>query len=532
VQPDLAIADLIERVRRSGAEDAESVKAALRIELDRVLLDHATDPAGYAAWADGRDVIGTAYERLLSGSVRRPAGQFQTPFWAANVMAGWLLQEPAELLLDPGVGAGRLLFRAMKRRGRKPTKLLGLDVDPVALAMARANLTLRGIRNFELRPANFLLDELDEQPSAITCNPPFSRLRDVPAAERERIHAGFENRLGQRFSRNAGLHALFLVRAIEVAACDARIAFITPAGWLDTNYGRNIKRFVLEHAHVEAVLLLDDEHLLFDGALTTAAITLLRKGERQGEPTKMLRLDHRLPEPRQVLEALAAERTAALKLVRLDAERKWSRHPRRAVRGTPLHELARVTRGVATGDNGFFVLSERARKHWGITRRALRPCITTPRLIDGLELTRADLENLDQEVPRWLLHCHDPAAEQADTPLGAYLRHGKRYGAHTGYLASTREPWYSLERRDTSPILFTYLNKERPRFIRNLAGAIPLNTFLIVQPTAGVDPDELCSTLNSRRFLSQLRDARRSYGAGLWKLEPKELAELKLPATG
>jgi hypothetical protein len=68
-------------------------------------------------------------------------------------------------------------------------------------------------------------------------------------------------------------------------------------------------------------------------------------------------------------------------------------------------------------------------------------------------------------------------------------------------------------------------NKNRPRFVRNRAGALPLNTWLIVEPNDGVDADDLWARLLTLTR-EQIAHGARVYGAGLWKLEPSELAEL------
>jgi adenine-specific DNA-methyltransferase len=523
------LADLVERVRAAAENaDSEAVREALDAELRRVGEAYRADPSAWAAWADGFDVVGSAYEQLVSGADRRDAGQFQTPFWAADLMAGWLLQEPVQLLADPGVGSGRLLFRAAERPEPGPERLLGLDLDPVSLSMASVNLTLRSLAH-ELREANFLLDELPERPDGVSCNPPYSRHHAIPAEQKAAIHEGFEQRLGLKLSRLAALHVLFLVRALEVSADEARLAFITPAEWLDVNYGRKVKQFVLDRAQVEALVILKDDHLFFDGALTTAAITLLRKGEPRGGPTNVIRLDEQLPEVDAVLAALRGEGDLPVEEVELSVDAKWSRPAGASVSGRPLCELARVRRGIATGNNEFFVISEATRREWGIEREQLRPCIRSPRVIEGTELTVADLDELGEDVPRWAIDCHDPEAEQADDALGRYLRHGKaELGADQGYLASQRKLWFGLERRGECPILFTYMNRQQPRFIRNRVGAIPLNTFLIVEPAEGVDADKLCAALNSEHFIGQLQAQRRNYGGGLWKLEPKELGGLRV----
>jgi adenine-specific DNA-methyltransferase len=529
-----AVKDLVEAVEeatKSSGVDAR--RRAFRRELDRVAGELQVDRAAWEPWADGVDVIGTAYERLVSGLERRPRGQFQTPFWAADLIASWLLAEPVEQLLDPGVGAGRLLFRALKAARHLPDQMIGLDIDPLSLAMARLNVELRdpeGRVELKLRRRDFLTDPLAERPDAITCNPPYSRHHAIPAAQKKAIHAGFEARLGRRFNRLSGLHVLFLVRAIEVARAGARIAFITPADWLDVGYGQEVKRFVLEQAHVESIVLFDDSHLFFDGAMTSAAITFIRKEPSAGRSTRVIRLPHELPPRRQVLAAIIGRSTVlAGEEVQLAGAARWSRVHRQLERGTRLGDLARVRRGMATGCNRFFSLSEETRKRFELDEADLRPAIVSPRLVSGTVLTRRQLNAFPDDQARWVLDRRDPEAAKGRAAFARYLRWGKKnLAADQGYLASNRKPWYALERRHDCPILFSYMNRGNPRFIRNRANAVPLNTFLIVEPKEGIDPDKLCAALNDRFVIDQLGDHRRTYGGGLWKLEPREVESLKV----
>ena len=531
---------LVERVRLQAASAEPAViRSAFATELRSVSSAYTNNPhaEAWSEWANGNDVIGDAYELLLKGAQRRSAGQFQTPTWAADLMARWLLTEPCGTLLDPGVGAGRLLFRTAELNGETeyaPERMMGLDVDPVSLEMARLNLLMRGVGNVTLSQRNFLLDRLSRRPDAVICNPPYSRHHSVPAAEKQAIHTGFETRLGLRLSRLAGLHVLFLVRALEVVRKGGRLAFITPAEWLDVNYGQEIKRFVLERAQIEAVVLLKDDHLLFDGALTTAAITFIRAGTGSSEPTRIVRMPGRLPEVERALAAVGGEaRGLRTEEVSLTDQMKWSRPARRrGSRGVPLAELATIRRGVATGCNRFFVLSEETRRKRGLEHSDLLPCVTSPRLVSGNELTAEDLEDLKNDVPRWLLEVRDPAAEAGSGAVGRYLRWGKRvHKAHRGYLANTRTPWYALEQRAQSPILFTYMNRDRSRFIRNRVGAVPLNTFLIIEPASGVDADELWELLLRPDLERQVKQARRNYGGGLWKIEPRELGQIRVQTS-
>src|SRR5690606_36474600 len=162
----------------------------------------------------------------------------------------------------------------------------------------------------------------------------YSRHHTIPEVEKAAIHKGFEHRLGIRFNGLPALHVLFLARALEIAAPAARIAFIAPSDWLDVGYGRQVKEFLLERAHVEAIVLIEERKLFFDGVLTTAAITLIQNGAPSSEPPRILRLGADLPEPRVVLERLTSGE--GVEHVEVTPNSKWSRGPAKARHGRPL----------------------------------------------------------------------------------------------------------------------------------------------------------------------------------------------------
>lgn len=524
--PDAAVDQLVNRVRcrLADARDAEAVRSTFAA----VLADLGVEP-GDRAWMDGRDVIGGAYERLLSSRDRHALGQFFTPLPIGRAMAAWLLSDTPRMLLDPACGSGSLLAAAAHER-IGATKLGGIDVDPLAIAMASANGTLRRIGELELHVGNFLTDDMEVRPDAVICNPPFTRHQELTRDEKLVIHQGFVDRLGLKISRLASLHVLFLVRALEVSADGARLAFITPAHWLDMNYGRAVKEFLLGVAHVEAVVQFPIGQLVFEHAVTTAAVTLIRKGTnpRGRARTRFVRAASISRD--DISHALTCG--SGPRHVHLRSTEKWSRvEPRRRPPATTLEEVARVRRGAATGCNEFFVLSEEDRLRHKLNQCCLRPCAASPRWFPGDEIDEEALAALPVSAPRWLLH---PSRGRLGGPLARYLRRAKRFGVHERHLVKQRTKagrrWWEVETGFAAPILFTYLNRSRPRFVRNRAGAIPLNNWLVIEPLDGVDPDALFAALRDASEAALRRDAR-EYGNGLWKLEPSELKRLALPTS-
>lgn len=522
--PERATDALIAKIRSTARDDSP---AAIKSALIEVLADLDLGKHS-AAWADGRDVIGAAYERLVPGRQRRRLGQFFTPLAIGRVMARWALAEAPSLLLEPGCGSGSLLAAAAKER-TAAVRLLGVDIDPVAIAMAEANREVREITSLELRIGDFLMEDLEEQPEAVLCNPPYTRHHALSRREKNAIHEGFARRMGVRFSQLASLHVMFLVRALEVSANDARLAFITPSHWLDLDYAREVKRLILEQGHVEAIVSFASDQPVFGHALTTASITLIRKGMDSG-PTRVI---HAGSSSEDTLSVQLQDPEVGERVV-LTSSRKWSR-PARLAQAPPklrLGDIAHVRRGVATGFNSFFVLSERERRDLRLGVSSVRPCVASPRQFPGVaEINQAVFDSLSVTAPRWLL---SPTQQRQHGPLARYLAHGEHdLRVRQRYLVTQRERagrrWFEVEAELRAPILFTYFNRTRARFVRNHINAVPLNTWLVIEPMDGTDPDLLFDLLTSEEVNARVSEDSRVYGKGLWKLEPSELKNLPLP---
>gem|GEM_PF-3591265 len=119
-------------------------------------------------------------------------------------------------------------------------------------------------------------------------------------------------------------------------------------------------------------------------------------------------------------------------------------------------------------------------------------------------------------------------------PIAEYLAYGEyTLDVRSRHLVKQREKagraWYEVRCDLKAPILFTYFNRGEARFVRNRAGAVPLNTWLVIEPLPNVDSDDLFALLCDHRTQKRLRDDCRVYGNGLWKLEPSELADISLP---
>ena len=198
-----------------------------------------------------------------------------------------------------------------------------------------------------------------------------------------------------------------------------------------------------------------------------------------------------------------------------------------------LTHFARVMRGVATGANDFFFLTQKRVEEIGLPPELLVRAVGRTR--DAMEdsITLATLTNLEQKGrPTFLfspLHCQ---LEDMSSAARAYLLEGERMGLAKRALISTRKPWYKMESRNAPPFLFAYLGRRNARFIKNEAGVVPLTGFLCVYPLSDDEKyiQKLWQILQHPKIVANLSLVGKSYGSGAIKVEPRSLERLPIDA--
>ncbi|MCC6446336.1 MAG: SAM-dependent methyltransferase, partial [Armatimonadetes bacterium] len=204
------------------------------------------------------------------------------------------------------------------------------------------------------------------------------------------------------------------------------------------------------------------------------------------------------------------------------------------VTGPVLGNYASVLRGIATGGNEFFFMTKKQASLLGIPAEFLRSAVGRTRDVDGNELTEETMAALDAAGRPTLLLSLDGRPMNAFPPaIQEYLREGEKAGLPEKALISQRRPWYKMEVRRVPPFLFAYLGRRNTRFIRNLAGVVPLTGFLCVYPHKEETShlQALWRILQDPETIENLSYTGKSYGSGAIKVEPRALEQLRLPST-
>ena len=532
------------------------------------------------------DILGKVYTSWIPQNIRRPLGQFWTPWPIARLITWWTIRSPSDYVLDPAFGSGVLLMTAIERLtclGASIESALqqvaGVELSPSVFLLGLANILLRyAPRVPRLKWADFLMPErkfdailmessasylseirqmalsglglplptaFSNQFDAIVCNPPYTRHHHLPEAYKSFLAFMMEQEYGIRLSRFSSLFAYFFLQASKMLSPTGRMAFITPVTVFEAFYSKQIKLFIKKHLRLRAIVTFDETCPVFEGVDAAVCITMV-EGPNTPVTNRVVHVQIRQwPGVEPILQIIERGRTITtewgncyeINLAELKPSRKWTvnvytNNRFSNERFIPLSTLARVIRGIATGANKFFVLSDEEVVNWGLRQAYLRPVLTKTREVPGYVFTQADFERLGCEgKKRWLLYLTSPVIP--GTPEARYIRYGEALGIHKRSLVKNRTLWYLVEQRAPAPIYFTYLSRKRSRFIYNKTDALALNAFLCIYPDPIISQDEtmlkaLLAILNSLIAKDSLRYIGRSYGGDSVKIEPREMDRLPI----
>lgn len=464
-------------------------------------------------------------EQLTPREDRYKIGQFFTPPAIADLMGTAVREAAPATVLDPGVGGG-ILLRAV---GEGP-KLYGLDVDARAVELAAATLP----DDHELAVGDFLDAETwpFEQTTfdAVISNPPYVRHHNL-SAEHKLLARHYSARFGSKVSSLSGSYVYFFLEALLRLNDGGRLVFITPTEFLDVRYGQAVKEALLSRCQIDEILVLEMDDLAFEGVLTTSAITIATRRESPSRRFRLVegKVNGGIERLREI-SLPAAVAPAALPWTPLLPSRAERIAPLLEGRSRTLGEYCRVRRGIATGDNSFFAMTEAEVDEWGIEERYLVPVVvgskdipTEGPLDDDFRRTR-----IAEGARAFLFFCHEPYESLKGTNAARYIDHGRELGLQERFNCRTRSPWYGVEPVPPADFFTTYMSRDRARIVRNLVGARCMTSLLNVWAKPGLDPDALRPSLEDPLNAQLLREFGRTYGGGLGKIEPGDLVALPI----
>ena len=488
-----------------------------------------------------RCVLQAELDAHKSQTERNKLGQFATPTQLArDVLSFGLGLLPAGegvRFLDPAIGTGSFYSALLSTgRERSVTWARGFEIDhhygkpsqqlwaDEPLRMTLGDFTQQDAPENDLERANLLI-----------CNPPYVRHHHLSTAAKIRLQEAARRAAHVELSGLAGLYCYFMALAHGWMSEGGIAGWLIPSEFMDVNYGKALKAYLLREVTLLHIHRFDPNDVQFDDALVSSAVVWFAKSVPPAGHTVTFSYGGTMQQPALVKQVAVHD---------LEHTEKWTRFPKQDAQaeydGFRLGELFAIKRGLATGDNRFFILEEDKARSLDLPKQFLRPILPSTRYIkaDEIEADAAGLPLLEKRL--LLLDCDLPEdAVRRDHPaLWAYLQTGVEHVARR-YLCRSRRQWYAQERRPAAPIVCTYIGRSdhngRPfRFLLNNSKATATNVYLCLYPQPllasrlRADPEALrllWKVLNGIHKETLLGNGR-VYGGGMHKLEPRELANV------
>jgi hypothetical protein len=490
-----------------------------------------------------RQELQAKLDAVKTAGERNRLGQFATPFDLALDMLAYakeiLPREVKISFFDPGFGTGA--FFSALIGAFSPKRIIeaeGFEIDPhyrePAIALWKdTSLLLHGTDFTQASPP-----EKDfEKHNLVICNPPYVRHHHIPNGDKTRLQDLTERIFGERISGLAGLYCYFLALSHLWMKENGIAGWLIPSEFMDVNYGKPVKRYLLERVTLLRIHRFDPQDVQFRDALVSSAVVWFRKAPPPSDHSVAFTFGGTLKQPK-------TSKVVSTEVLR--NEPKWTRYPLAASRqrsaGATLGDFFDIRRGLATGDNNFFVMPLKRIQALGLPLNVFRPVLPSPRFLNVDEVLADKDGNPDLEPRTFLLDCRlsPDVVEKRYPRVWEYLEKGRREGVADRFLCKHRSPWYIQEYRPPSLFICSYMGRgaaERPspfRFILNHSKATVTNSYHLLYPRPDLEAALAADASLARRIWMILREIRpgamttegRVYGGGLHKIEPKELSRV------
>lgn len=469
---------------------------------------------------------------------RNVMGQFSTPYpLAFDIMQFMksLVGSDGASFIEPAIGTGVFYSAYREVFNDASHRVLGFEIDPHYFNPTR---DFWQDTNLELRCADFLASKPDGQFHMLVANPPYVRHHHIDNDTKVRLQDAIQRTTGIRISGLAGLYCYFMMLSASWLREGGLSCWLVPSEFMDVNYGEAVKQYLMTNVQLIRIHRFKVDDLQFADALVSSSIVIFRNNKPTASEAIEFSIGGSINNPEVIKTIERKQLKSKDKWTNLFTDDFKSDKPQ-----ATLGDFFSVKRGIATGDNDFFIIDQETIDRYKIPSEFLRPILPSPRYIKGDRIDSTD-GLPDVEHRQFLFSCSLPESvlKEKYPKVWDYISTGIERGVQKGYICSRRTPWYSCEDREPAAIVVPYMGRSETsnrmfRFILNTSRAITTNVYLLLYPKpqyARCMKDEAVLTeiwheLNTIPTDILSRNGR-FYGGGLRKMEPNEL--MHTPVTG
>ena len=329
---------------------------------------------------------------------------------------------------------------------------------------------------------------------------------------------------GFKIPTKSDISAYFFYHSLNLMNSKGRLGFIVSDSWMSTGYGDGLKRFMLDHSHID--LMVKPELNVFNEADVKNVIIIL--GGSGKTRIAGIRTHDELVNGMQYNP------------VELD-DGNWNHHfmdsefePK--IEMIKMSNVGEIKRGKVTGHKEFFVLGNDMVVRYGISKKFLVPLVTNAMrpgtiyahnakeyLLDVNETKGSLGKNGEEGVLRYI--------EDGEKTVVTPTRGADRAPRTIPNLNSikSRKMWYSLGLKDPPAILIARLIDKRVKVYENDGHFHAINTFVYVTPHNKEVTHALLAYLSSSWYALYLERNGHAMGGGALSVETIDYKNSPVP---
>ncbi|MCI9258738.1 MAG: hypothetical protein HFJ16_00670 [Romboutsia sp.] len=472
-------------------------------------------------------------------------GQFFTPLEFAdeitNLSLSYFDNDKPIKFLEPALGTGSFYYSLNNNIDQfKLDYAVGIEKDEEIYSFSTKTWHDKNIRIVN-KSFFDISNSINNKFNLLLSNPPYTRHQNIGKQEKIKLREMVKEQLGLDTSGYCGLYVYFILLSHRMLEEDAIATWLIPSEFMSTNYGKVLKQYLLEYVELKHIHIFDTNKSKFKNALVSSTIIIYKKKKVDNSNKIKITIGEKVFNPDRCIE---------VDRVNLNNEDKWNNifienKIKSKDTNYKIGDFFDIKRGIATGNNELFILTESKALKLGISKEFYSYILPSSKKLKDTVIN-ADKEGRPIiEEPLVLINT-DLEMEELKLKsrnLYEYLKKAEEEGKSEGYLLKKRKIWYKQEQREVTPFVCTYMgrntikNNNKPfNIYLNLSQAIVSNNYLMIYPKGKLseiiekdsstvkDIYEILKNIDQEHYFNQGRE----YGGGLKKIEPKELYNLPI----
>lgn len=453
---------------------------------------------------------------------RKKYAQFFTPQIVADLMTDWLVNNMPptrkKKILEPAIGLG-VFSRILRDKYDCDAEITAYEVDSHIIKTGHDIFAAYNIQVFE---SDYMTSDWENRYDGIICNPPYFKFHDYDNLSAIK---NVNEKLGCKLTGFTNLYALFILKSLYQLKENGCAVYIVPSEFLNSDYGKEVKRQMLLSGMISDVLVFDFEEKVFGDALTTASILFFKKSS----PKKITFHYLSTVEDLQFLKIssdINYSNSSTYNYQEILPEIKWRNyyqkiHKEDLQNTVSIKKYCKVMRGIATGANHYFAFNNSKRRLYNIPYKNLLPCVTKGSDINRFILNSNYLQELIAEDKNiFLIDCKVNQCQE----IQDYIELGINEGVNEKFLTKNRSPWYSIEQKKPADLWLGVFNRDAIKVVLNKAKILNLTTFhgVYIHPIYSTFTHHIFAFFLTKIAKRLFDINRREYGNGLNKFEPND----------